>query len=190
MDGSLLARLGGPDALNDIIDVFYKLVIEDERLSFMFAGIDFDKLKAHQVFWPPCPVFCCGVPGSCGLVQPLCMPSSHHYSFQLYCQQVTCVQPTSSILATSTTMYHFYLDNQARFLRQIFSSFTNDALTAQMHKAHARLIRDYGLNRDHFGAYCECVGTRFVGACMHVRMHACCQYVSGLRVWTAGMLQT
>ena len=36
---TVLQRLGGPDALLKIVEIFYNLVIQDNRLSPMFDGV-------------------------------------------------------------------------------------------------------------------------------------------------------
>lgn len=45
---SLFQRLGGDAAVDAAVDSFYKIVLEDPRISFLFEGIDTKRLAGHQ----------------------------------------------------------------------------------------------------------------------------------------------
>lgn len=45
---SIYEKIGGDDAISAIVDVFYKNVLQDERISHFFKHIDIDRLKKHQ----------------------------------------------------------------------------------------------------------------------------------------------
>lgn len=42
-------RVGGGAAIRAVVDRFYELLLEDERLVSYFQGIDLPRLKRHQV---------------------------------------------------------------------------------------------------------------------------------------------
>jgi hemoglobin len=44
----LLARIGGPAALEATVDIFYEKLVADETLVKFFEGVDMNKLKKHQ----------------------------------------------------------------------------------------------------------------------------------------------
>jgi hemoglobin len=45
---SLFERVGGEDALNAAVELFYQKNLADDRISEMFEGTDMKELKAHQ----------------------------------------------------------------------------------------------------------------------------------------------
>lgn len=47
-DHHLLARIGGPAALEATVDIFYEKLVGDETLKVFFEGVDMDLLKLHQ----------------------------------------------------------------------------------------------------------------------------------------------
>lgn len=46
--GTLFDQLGGEVAVAAVVDLFYDRVLADEELAGYFAGVDVDRLKAHQ----------------------------------------------------------------------------------------------------------------------------------------------
>ena len=48
MSKSLFERLGGPDAVNSAVDMFYRKMLEDERVSHFFDDIDMDQQILKQ----------------------------------------------------------------------------------------------------------------------------------------------
>jgi hemoglobin len=42
-------RVGGGAAVRSVVDRFYELVLDDERLAAFFTGTDMQRLKRHQV---------------------------------------------------------------------------------------------------------------------------------------------
>ncbi|MFC1750443.1 group 1 truncated hemoglobin [Pseudomonadota bacterium] len=47
-DKSLYERIGGDGAVNAAVDVFYRKVLADDRISAYFEGVDMDKQAAKQ----------------------------------------------------------------------------------------------------------------------------------------------
>lgn len=45
---SLFERLGGKDAVNAAVDIFYDKIMADDRINYFFEGIDMPKQRAHQ----------------------------------------------------------------------------------------------------------------------------------------------
>lgn len=45
---SLFERLGGKDAVNAAVDLFYDKIIADDRIKHFFEDIDMGKQRAHQ----------------------------------------------------------------------------------------------------------------------------------------------
>ena len=45
---SLYERLGGADAIDAAVDVFYGKILEDERVSHFFETVDMDKQREKQ----------------------------------------------------------------------------------------------------------------------------------------------
>lgn len=45
---SIYDRIGGPPAADDIVDVFYHLILSDPELAPFFAATDMPRLRAHQ----------------------------------------------------------------------------------------------------------------------------------------------
>ncbi|MCX7122572.1 MAG: group 1 truncated hemoglobin [Gammaproteobacteria bacterium] len=43
MTKSLYERLGGADAVNAAVDIFYRKVLADDRVNFFFEGVDMEK---------------------------------------------------------------------------------------------------------------------------------------------------
>lgn len=43
MTMSLYERLGGQDAVNAAVDIFYRKVLADDRVNFFFEGVDMEK---------------------------------------------------------------------------------------------------------------------------------------------------
>ena len=43
MTKSLYERLGGVDAVNAAVDIFYRKVLADDRVNFFFEGVDMEK---------------------------------------------------------------------------------------------------------------------------------------------------
>ena len=50
-NGSLYAKLGGPEALEAAVDMFYDRILDDERLKHFFNGTNMMRLVIKQV-WP------------------------------------------------------------------------------------------------------------------------------------------
>ena len=48
MADSLFERIGGDAAVNAAVDIFYRKVLSDDRISSFFEGIDMDKQAAKQ----------------------------------------------------------------------------------------------------------------------------------------------
>jgi hemoglobin len=48
MSESLFDRLGGEAAVNAAVDIFYRKVLADDRISAFFEGVDMDKQAAKQ----------------------------------------------------------------------------------------------------------------------------------------------
>lgn len=48
MNNSLYERLGGRDAVEAAVDLFYQKVLADPRISRFFAGVDMDKQRGKQ----------------------------------------------------------------------------------------------------------------------------------------------
>jgi len=48
MSASLYDRLGGTAAVNAAVDIFYRKVLADKRISRFFDGVDMDKQAAKQ----------------------------------------------------------------------------------------------------------------------------------------------
>jgi len=46
--GSLFERLGGADAVNAAVDIFYRKVLTDDRVKDYFDGVDMEKQAAKQ----------------------------------------------------------------------------------------------------------------------------------------------
>lgn len=45
---TLFERLGGQDAINAAVDIFYRKVLTDDRINFFFDGVDMDKQIRKQ----------------------------------------------------------------------------------------------------------------------------------------------
>ncbi|NDU85292.1 MAG: group 1 truncated hemoglobin [Ferrovum sp.] len=45
---SLYEQLGGDAAVNAAVDIFYRKVLQDDRISRFFVGVDMDKQAAKQ----------------------------------------------------------------------------------------------------------------------------------------------
>lgn len=45
---SIYEQLGGQSAIKSTVTVFYNRVLEDETLEQWFAGVDLNRLRAHQ----------------------------------------------------------------------------------------------------------------------------------------------
>lgn len=45
---SLYIRLGGKDAVNAAVDLFYEKVLADNRINMFFDGVDMPRQRAHQ----------------------------------------------------------------------------------------------------------------------------------------------
>lgn len=45
---SLFERLGGRDAVNAAVDLFYQKVLADDRINHFFEGVDMDRQRAKQ----------------------------------------------------------------------------------------------------------------------------------------------
>lgn len=45
---SLFERLGGDEALDVVVDLFYQKILGDDRVSHFFEGINMPRLKIHQ----------------------------------------------------------------------------------------------------------------------------------------------
>ena len=48
MSDSLFEQLGGEAAVNAAVDIFYRKVLADDRISRFFEGVDMDKQAAKQ----------------------------------------------------------------------------------------------------------------------------------------------
>lgn len=48
---SLFERIGGKDAVNAAVDVFYKKVLADERINKFFEGIDMNSQRRKQILF-------------------------------------------------------------------------------------------------------------------------------------------
>ena len=48
MSSSLYEQLGGAPAVDAAIDIFYRKVLSDDRISHFFEGVDMDKQAAKQ----------------------------------------------------------------------------------------------------------------------------------------------
>jgi len=48
MSDALFDRLGGEAAVNAAVDIFYRKVLADDRISQFFGGVDMDKQAAKQ----------------------------------------------------------------------------------------------------------------------------------------------
>ena len=48
---SLFERIGGKEAVNAAVDVFYKKVLADERINKFFDGIDMDAQRRKQIMF-------------------------------------------------------------------------------------------------------------------------------------------
>jgi len=48
MTDSLFERIGGDAAVNAAVDIFYRKVLSDDRISSFFEGIDMDKQASKQ----------------------------------------------------------------------------------------------------------------------------------------------
>jgi len=48
MSNSLFDRLGGDNAVNAAVDLFYRKVLVDDRINHFFQGIDMDRQAAKQ----------------------------------------------------------------------------------------------------------------------------------------------
>ncbi len=48
MSTSLYERLGGQDAVNTAVDIFYRKVLADDRVNYFFEGVDMEKQIVKQ----------------------------------------------------------------------------------------------------------------------------------------------
>ncbi len=48
---SLFEKIGGKDAVNAAVDVFYKKVLADDRINGFFEGIDMDAQRRKQIMF-------------------------------------------------------------------------------------------------------------------------------------------
>ncbi len=48
MDKTLYERIGGEDAVNAAVDIFYRKVLADDRISSYFEDVDMDRQAAKQ----------------------------------------------------------------------------------------------------------------------------------------------
>ena len=48
MNQPLYEKLGGENAVNAAVDIFYRKVLLDDRINYFFEGIDMDKQAAKQ----------------------------------------------------------------------------------------------------------------------------------------------
>ncbi len=48
MSNSLFERLGGQDAVNAAVELFYRKVLADDRINRFFQGVDMDRQAAKQ----------------------------------------------------------------------------------------------------------------------------------------------
>lgn len=47
-DSTLFERLGGADAVNAAVDIFYRKVLADDRVNYFFDGVDMEKQIQKQ----------------------------------------------------------------------------------------------------------------------------------------------
>lgn len=47
-NSTLFERLGGPNAVNTAVDIFYRKVLADDRVNYFFDGVDMDKQIQKQ----------------------------------------------------------------------------------------------------------------------------------------------
>ena len=47
-DSTLFERLGGQDAVNTAVDIFYRKVLADDRVNYFFDGVDMEKQIQKQ----------------------------------------------------------------------------------------------------------------------------------------------
>ena len=47
-NSTLFERLGGEDAVNAAVDIFYRKVLADERVNYFFDGVDMEKQMQKQ----------------------------------------------------------------------------------------------------------------------------------------------
>lgn len=47
-ESTLFERLGGKDAVNAAVDLFYEKVLADNRINHFFANTDMERQRAHQ----------------------------------------------------------------------------------------------------------------------------------------------
>ncbi len=45
---SLYERIGGKDAVNAAVDIFYDKILADQRIAHFFQGVDMARQRAHQ----------------------------------------------------------------------------------------------------------------------------------------------
>ncbi len=48
MTDTLFDRIGGKDAVNAAVDLFYDKVLADSRINMFFDGVDMPRQRAHQ----------------------------------------------------------------------------------------------------------------------------------------------
>jgi hemoglobin len=48
---SLFEKIGGKDAVNAAVDIFYKKVLIDDRIKHFFDGIDMEKQRRKQILF-------------------------------------------------------------------------------------------------------------------------------------------
>lgn len=48
LEMTLFEQLGGKDAVNAAVDLFYDKVLADDRISHFFEGVDMKRQRAHQ----------------------------------------------------------------------------------------------------------------------------------------------
>jgi hemoglobin len=48
MDASLYERLGGKQAVEAAVELFYEKVLADERIRYLFEGVDLRRLRGKQ----------------------------------------------------------------------------------------------------------------------------------------------
>lgn len=48
MQHSLYARLGGEEAINTAVEIFYHKILADQLLAVFFTAMQVDEIKAHQ----------------------------------------------------------------------------------------------------------------------------------------------
>ncbi|WP_224270835.1 group I truncated hemoglobin [Haloprofundus salinisoli] len=49
MSESMYRRIGGKDAVEDVVDDLYDRVLADDRLVEFFEGMEMERLRAHQI---------------------------------------------------------------------------------------------------------------------------------------------